>query len=119
MGQRLLVGLGVTILALASVVMSLSLAFAPEHGPDPHGTSSALVTPVSGACLPGTPQCSPVVPRPLSGVGPVLALIGTLVGTVMVTMGRTRVRHRRAAGHLPSGFVPALLHPPRAGLGTL
>jgi hypothetical protein len=120
MRQRLLVGLGVTILVLVSVVMALSLAFAPDHGPAPHGSpSSALVTPVPGACLPGIPQCSPVVPRPSSGAGPVLALIGILVGTVLVAVGRTRVRHRRPTGHLPLGFVPALLHPPQAGLGTI
>ena len=120
MRQRLLMGLGVTILVLVSVVMALSLAFSPDHGPGPHGSSSsALVTPAPGACLPGIPQCSPVVPRPSSGVSPVLALIGVLVGTVIVTVGRTRVRHRRPAGRLPSGFVPALLHPPQAGLGTI
>ena len=120
MRQRLLVGLGVATLALASVVMPLSPAFAADQGLGVHGTSpSTLVAPVSGACLPGAQQCNPVVPQPSNGSGLVLVLIGTLAGAVMVSVGRTRLRRRRHAGHLPSGFVPAPMHPPRAGLDTI
>ncbi len=120
MRQRLLVGLGVAILALASVVMALAPAFGAYHAAGAPGpSSSSLVTPISGVCLPGAAQCHPVVPQPSSGSSPILALIGILVGAVMVAVGQTRVRRRRPVGRLPSGFIPALMHPPQAGLGTI
>jgi hypothetical protein len=121
MRRRLLVGVGAVTLAVASVLVSLSLAAAVGRGPLADGTAPSpdLSAPVSGACLPGTQQCNPVVPRPGGGAAPVIAMVATLVTAGLALVAGTGLRRRRRAGRLPTGVVPTLLRPPRVRLLTI
>ncbi len=110
-----LVGVGAAILAVASVLVSLSLVAAVGRGPLVDGTAPSpdRAAPVSGACLPGIQQCNPVLPHPGGGAASGVVLMATLVTAGLVLAGRPALRRRRRAGRLPSGVVPTLLRPPR------
>ncbi len=110
MRRILLVGAGVIGLVLVSLALVGPTPARASDGGLPG--SPAAIAPSSG-CLPGIQQCSPVVPQPTAGPTPALLLAVTLTAPAATLVARARIRRRRGAAPLPSGFALPVLHPPR------
>ena len=119
MRQRLLVGMGAAIVALAAVLAALVVAGAPASAAHRASVPAQVrPAPAAGICVPAAQQCSPVVPHSSSGAAPAGVVAGMLVAVGLILPARARLRRRTHTAPLATGFGTTLVRPPQVGPGT-